>query len=136
MLRWILVGTLAVVLVAAGLVALLFDRDLPGYGLPLPFLIGTALFSAVILLATGAFAVRARHRRVVSGDGHMVGASGPVLSVNGNDSEGYAHIQGERWRVTSTTPLAIGQIVRVTDVKGLTLQVEPQDSTTATRSLL
>ncbi len=29
MLRWILVGTLAVVLVAAGLVALLFDRDLP-----------------------------------------------------------------------------------------------------------
>lgn len=111
---------------------LLFDREIPGYGLPLPFLIGTALCSAVVLLGTGTFALRARRQRVVSGGEQLVGQTGPVIAVQ--EGQAYAHIHGERWRVRSDTPLTLGQQVRVIRMEGLTLHVEPTEFTTATRS--
>lgn len=111
---------------------LLFDRDIPGYGLPLPFLIGCALFSALVLIATGMFAVRSRRRSIVSGAEYMLGADGQVISASGNS--GYAHIQGERWQISSRAELTPGQRVRVIALNGLTLEVEPTDSQNPARS--
>jgi membrane-bound serine protease (ClpP class) len=102
---------------------LLFDRDLPGFGIPLALILGLAASSAVVVLATGAMALRARSRPVVSGREQMVGASGRVLAVQGGET--WAEVGGERWKVSSGEALAPGQAVRVTAVDGLTLQVRP-----------
>ncbi len=101
----------------------LMDSDIPGFGIPLPFLVGLAVVSAGLLLAIGTFAVRARKRRVVSGAEEMLGAVGTITSV---DTLGaYAHIHGESWRVQGAGPLTAGDLVRVSAMSGLTLTVEP-----------
>ncbi len=112
----------------------LMDSDVPGFGIPLPFLIGLAVVSAGTLFAVGGFAVRARSRRVVSGREEMVGAIGTIATVDAIGT--YAHIHGESWRVTADGPLAPGERVRVTGIDGLTLKVEriAPDNNTTTRS--
>jgi len=99
---------------------LLIDTEVPGFGIPLPVIVTTALMSGAMLVLLGGMALRARRARVVSGREEMIGACGEVF-----DAEGWASVHGERWRVRSTTPLAPGQKVRVTAIDGLTLTVEP-----------
>lgn len=101
----------------------LFDNDIPGLTLPLPFLIAMALLSAALLLTIGTFAARAYKRRVVSGREEMLGITGTVTTIDASGN--YASIHGERWRITASTALAIGDPVRVTAMDGLTLAVEP-----------
>lgn len=115
-----------VAFVAGGL--LLFDRDIPGFGVPLALIFGLAATSAAVVLLGGGMALRARRRPVVSGREEMVGAPGVVLSV---DSVGtWAQVHGERWNVTSPEALAPGQRVRVVGMQGLTLDVRPETQST------
>lgn len=110
-----------VAFVAGGV--LLFDTDQPGYGVPLPLLLGLAALSALVIVGGGSMALRARRRPVTTGVEQMVGAIGEVLDA---DAAGpWARVQGERWRVRAAVPLAPGQRVRVTGLEGLTLLVEP-----------
>jgi membrane-bound serine protease (ClpP class) len=111
-----------VAFIAGGL--LLFDRDIPGFGVPLPLIFGLAASSAVVVLLGGGMALRARRRPVVSGREELIGADGVVL-VRG-DAGTWAQIHGERWRVTSPDPLQPGQRVRVVGMQGLTLQVRAE----------
>jgi len=118
-----------VAFVAGGL--LLFDRDVPGLGVPLPLLFGLAATSAAVVLLGGRMALRARSRPVVSGQEGMVGAPGVVLVA---DTRGaWAEVQGERWKVASPDALAPGQRVRVVGVRGLTLDVRTEQPPTATK---
>lgn len=111
-----------VAFVAGGL--LLFDRDVPGLGIPLPLIFGLALSAAAGVLLGGGMALRARRAPVVSGREELVGALGQVtLLVNG---QAWAQIHGERWKVQADAPLSPGQPVRVTGMTGLVLQVQPQ----------
>ncbi|MGL1833961.1 NfeD family protein [Rhodocyclaceae bacterium SMB388] len=100
----------------------LIDGDIPGFGIPLPFLIGLAIVSAGLLLAIGGFAVRARNRRVVSGREDLIGKIGTVTSTDAGGT--YAHLHGESWQVESATPLAPGDRIRVVAIDGLVLKVE------------
>ncbi|WP_232229780.1 NfeD family protein [Polaromonas glacialis] len=115
----------AVAFVAGGL--LLFDRDIPGAGVPLPLIIGLAAASAAFFLLGGRMALTARRRPVVSGREEMTGAPGEVLAVEA-DGTAWALVHGERWKVTSSDPLAPGQRVRVLALRGLTLEVVLADS--------
>lgn len=110
----------AVAFVAGGL--LLFDREIPGAGVPLPLIIGLAAASAAFFLLGGRMALTARRRPVVSRREEMTGAPGEVLAVE-NDGTAWALVHGERWKVTSPDPLAPGQRVRVLALHGLTLEV-------------
>lgn len=112
----------SVAFVAGGL--LLFDRDVPGFGVPLALILALAASSAAVVLLGGGMALRARRRPVVSGREEMVGASGRVLTA-GPDS--WAEVHGERWKIESTEPLAPGQAVRVLSIDGLRLQVRTDD---------
>jgi len=107
-----------VAFVAGGL--LLFDRDVPGFGVPLALILMLAASSAAVVLLGGGMALRARRRPVVSGREEMVGARGRVLAV-GSDS--WAEVHGERWKIDSTEPLTPGQRVCVLAIDGLTLRV-------------
>ena len=103
---------------------ILIDTELPGFGVPLALILPVAIVSAIFLATVGSMALRARQRPVVSGREQLVGSTGEVLEASG--SEGWARVQGERWRVTSTAPLDPGQRVRVTRMDGLLLTVEPE----------
>ena len=112
-----------VAFVAGGL--LLFDRDVPGFGVPLALILALAASSAAVVLIGGGMALRARRRPVVSGREEMVGAAGRVLTVG---ETSWAEVHGERWRIDSREPLRPGQAIRVLAIDGLTLQVRPDES--------
>lgn len=115
-----------VAFIAGGL--LLFDRDIPGFGVPLSLIFGLAATSALVVLGAGGMALRARKRAVVSGSEEMLGAHGVVFAV---DEQGvWAHVHGERWRAASTEKLAVGAHVRVTGMQGLTLEVRSETDST------
>ncbi|MDH5538599.1 MAG: nodulation protein NfeD [Rhizobacter sp.] len=115
-----------VAFIAGGI--LLFDRDVPGLGIPLPLIFGLAASSAVIVLLGGGMALRARRAPVVSGRDEMLGLPGQMLEVG--DGEAWALVRGERWAVVSDVPLSTGQRVRVRGLNGLTLQVQPETDRT------
>ncbi len=115
-----------VAFVAGGI--MLFDDDMPGFGVPLGLLIGLAGFSLLLIVAGGGMALKARRRPVSTGREQMTGASGVILSA-GAEGETWAHVRGERWRVRSTAPLTAGQTVRVVSMHGLTLDVIPAPET-------
>jgi membrane-bound serine protease (ClpP class) len=102
---------------------LLFDRDVPGFGVPLALIVLLAGTSLATVLLAGGMALKARRRPVVSGTEELVGAAGVVGEVA--DGEAWAQVHGERWRVRAGTPLAPGQPVRVRAVHGLVLEVDP-----------
>jgi membrane-bound serine protease (ClpP class) len=110
-----------VAFVAGGV--LLFDDDMPGYGVPLPLLLGMAALSALLIAGGGTMALRARRRPLASGALQMVGALGEVLEPDADGA--WVRVHGERWRARAGVPRAAGQRVRVTGLAGLTLQVEP-----------
>ncbi|WP_212745084.1 nodulation protein NfeD [Hydrogenophaga sp. 2FB] len=113
-----------VAFIAGGL--LLFDRDVPGMGVPLPLLFGISIVAAAAVLLGGGMALRARRLPIVSGGEDMVGTRGRVLQIQ--DGEAWAEVRGERWRVRSEAPMWPGQTVRVVGLTGLLLQVQPDTS--------
>lgn len=100
---------------------MLFDIDEHGIDIGWPFVVGLALVSAASIAAFGAFALRSRHRPVVSGREDMIGAPGTVIAVD--DTGAWAQVHGERWRVVGPAPLQRGDRIRVAEIKGLTLHV-------------
>ncbi|NBF06608.1 nodulation protein NfeD [Pseudomonas sp. Fl5BN2] len=108
---------------------ILIDTDVPGYGIPLPLIIGLALLSAIVLVALAGLAIRSRRRPTVSGDAGLVGSLTPINSVQpGNAYAGRVLLQGEHWQVASATPLSTGLRVRVVARKGLLLEVTPAEA--------
>jgi len=112
---------------------LLIDSDAPGFGIPLA-LIGTlTLVSAAFVIGIAGMAAKARRRPVVSGAPHMIGASGEVIECTGE--EGWAEVDGERWKIRAPGPLRTGERVRVTRVDGLTLEVSTVAEAPATQGV-
>jgi membrane-bound serine protease (ClpP class) len=114
-------GVGGVIAFVAGAV-LLFDRDVPGFGVPLPLIFGLAASSAAVVLLGAHMALRARRQPVVSGREHLVGAQGEVERVDVDEI--WALIDGERWKVVSAAALTPGQRVTVLGSHGLTLDVQ------------
>lgn len=119
---------------------MLMDTDVPGYGIPVPLIAAVVVFSVAFVLGVSRLALRARRRPVVTGSEALIGCVGVVLDggllpepehAAGGPLAGWARVHGERWRVSSTTPAAPGQSVRVTARNGLTLTVVPVTSVDA-----
>lgn len=118
---------------------MLIDTDVPGYGIPLPMIAAVVVFSVLFVLGVSRLALRARRRPVVTGSEALIGSVGVVLDggllpetaaadpAAGGALAGWARVHGERWRVSSTAPVAAGHAVRVTARRGLTLTVVPTE---------
>ena len=106
---------------------ILIDSDIPGFGVSLPLIITIAASGALVLLGIVWFAVRSRDRPVVSGQEEMVGAHAEAL--HDFDTRGQIWVHGERWTARTSTPVTAGQSLEVVRVDGLTLHVQPKDST-------
>ncbi|MHB1290994.1 MAG: NfeD family protein [Sulfuricella sp.] len=110
--------------VAGGVI--LIDTELPGFGIPLELIVAIAVASALLLGLVGGMALKARRRRVVSGDEELIGSIGEMLEDA--ETEGWARVHGENWRVQTRSPLQRGQKVRVLARDGLVLRVEPVEA--------
>lgn len=104
----------------------LMDRDVPGFGISLPFLGGVALAAAGLIFLAGNLLVKSRHRPVASGRESLIGAAGYVDTRD--DGALWAHVDGEWWQLRNPTGLSPGTAIRVTDLDGLTLSVTPIDT--------
>lgn len=118
-------GALGISGIAAFVVGslMLMDRDVPGFGLSIPLVLGLALGSALFLVVVIGMAIRSRRRAVVSGAEQLLGAEGEA--IGGFPDDGSVHLRGETWTARSTVPIVPGQRVRVLSREGLTLVVAP-----------
>jgi membrane-bound serine protease (ClpP class) len=107
---------------------ILIDTDVPGFGVSRPLIGSIAAIASLGLLAIIWFAVRARHRPVVSGREELVGAAG--VALEDFTGEGHVFVHSERWNATAETPVRANQSVVVTGVEGLTLKVRPATGNT------
>jgi membrane-bound serine protease (ClpP class) len=102
---------------------LLIDSDLPGFGIPSSLVVGVTLVSAAFVIGVAGMAAKARRRPVVTGMPRMIGTVAEIIEFG--EGEGWANVDGERWRVRAAQPLRVDQRVRITNVDGLTLEVSP-----------
>jgi len=103
---------------------ILMDTDAPGFGIPLALIASLALLSALLIGGVLGMALKTRRRALVSPDAGLVGSLVSVTQVVAdNPFCGSVQAQGEQWQVQCTTPLQLGQHVRVTARHGVTLEV-------------
>jgi membrane-bound serine protease (ClpP class) len=107
---------------------ILIDTEVPGFVIDVSVIATFAFISAVLFIFVVGMAIKARRRPVVSGLEELVG--GEAVVVNDFDHTGRVAIHSETWNAHSDIPLHKGQSVKVTAVKGLTLQVEPLNVST------
>ncbi len=105
---------------------ILMDTNVPGFGIDISVILTFALISALIFTIVIGMAIRARRQPVVSGVEELIGGLATVMGDF--KQEGMVTIHSELWQARSNVPLHKGQQVRVTAMSGLTLQVEPLDS--------
>ena len=100
------------------------ETELPGFDIPYALIGGLAVASAgFLVLLLGMFA-RQRRAAVVSGREFIIGARAEALEDF--DREGWAQVQGERWKVRTGTAVRRGQRLRVTAMRGLVLDAVPE----------
>jgi len=102
---------------------ILMDTNVPGFGINISLIISFAVSSVILFVFVVGMAIKARRRPVVSGQEELLGAEAVV--IESFKRNGRVNIHSENWSAVCDTPLSKGQHVKVTDIKGLKLQVEP-----------
>jgi membrane-bound serine protease (ClpP class) len=102
---------------------LMFDSEIPGFGVSVSFVLGIAIASAVFIIWTVSYLLKLRKRGAVSGAESIVG--GIATAIENFEGEGRVWLEGEAWHAYSRVPIEKEQQVIVTAMKGLVLQVKP-----------
>lgn len=103
---------------------ILFDADLPGFGVSIPIIAAvTATTAGLAFFALGA-AVKARRSAVVSGGEAIVGSSAVALE-DFSDGAGRVRALGEVWRATAAGEVKAGDRLHVTGRDAFSLVVAP-----------
>jgi membrane-bound serine protease (ClpP class) len=105
---------------------ILMDTDVEGYTIAWPLIAAVAAVSAAFFIGVVFIALKARQRRVVSGQEEMIGAIGETLE--NFKGEGRIRVHSEEWQARSGTALKRGQKVKVVAMEGLVLTVEPYNA--------
>ncbi len=104
---------------------LLMEDDVPGFTIAWEVIGSAALVLGAIFIGLSTVVLRARRRPVVAGPEQMRGSRGSVIEWA--VAEGRVRVHGEAWQARSPHRLTAGQRVRVIDIDGLTVEVEPED---------
>ena len=102
---------------------MMFDSDIPGFGISIAFVIGLALVAALAIIWLVGFALKLRKRGAVTGKGSIVGGVGTAM--HDFTGEGKIWLEGEAWAAHSKVPVEKDQHVVVVAMDGLLLEVEP-----------
>lgn len=101
----------------------LFDADVPGFGVSRGLIGGIALSTGLLMLMVLGMLARSRRRPVDSDIGSMLGV--PAVALSDFQGLGKVRARGEVWQARSSAPIQRGQPLRVVAVDGLVLHVEP-----------
>ena len=107
---------------------ILFDTDVEGLRLSLPLVATVGVAAGALFAATILIAVRQRHRPVVTGREEMIGSLAEAQEDFSQSGRVMAH--GELWSARALRPVAAGQQVRILNIDGLILEVEPVEEET------
>jgi membrane-bound serine protease (ClpP class) len=102
---------------------MMFDSDIPGFGISLAFVIGLALVAALAIIWLVGYALKLRKRGAVSGRGSIIGGIGTAMEDF--TGEGKVWLEGEAWAAHSKAPVEKDQHVIVVAMDGLVLEIEP-----------
>lgn len=102
---------------------IMFDSDIPGFGISYAFVIGMALMFAALVVWLIGFLLKLRHRGAVSGAESIIG--GLATAIEDFTGDGKVWLEGEAWQARSAHPLTKNQQVVVRTMDGLVLVVEP-----------
>jgi membrane-bound serine protease (ClpP class) len=119
-------GTIALVIGS-----IMMTGSVPGVPVGLGFIIPAALAFAIIFLFLGRLALAAQKRPPVTGKEGLIGLAGQARDPLAPDTTGYVLVRGELWRARSRSPVSPGAPIRVLQVHGLTLDVEPLPASTS-----
>jgi len=114
-------GAIAMVLGAL----LLVESPVPEMRIRLPVAVGLALPFALITSFLVTLVVRARVQKVTTGAAGMLDEVGVAYTRLAPSGKVFVH--GELWDAVATQPLEAGAPVKVVEVRGLTLKVEPAE---------
>lgn len=104
---------------------IMFDTDVPQFRVALPVLGALAVASLGATVLTMRLGLKSRRSSVATGREEMLGSTGSVLDWQGMG--GHVRVHGERWNACAARELPVGQKVRVIQLRGLTVEVEPAD---------
>lgn len=116
-------------LAVGGIVSLIFgslmlmDSPVPELRLGLTLVLPVSLGLSAIVLFLVRLAVQSQRRRAVTGDAGMIGETGQALTAIAPGGAGRVSVHGEIWNATAEEPIAEGDEVAVTAVRGLKLTV-------------
>ncbi|HUK00901.1 MAG TPA: nodulation protein NfeD [Steroidobacteraceae bacterium] len=102
---------------------ILLDSDVPGFNIARPVIAGLATAGGIALIALVYIATRSLRRPVVTGVSAMIGA--PAEAFESFSSRGRVRYGGELWNAQTSVPVQAGQRLKIVEVDGLTLWVEP-----------
>jgi len=102
---------------------MLIDTDVPGFGIPPGLIVAVVVVTALFIFLVVGVAMKARRRPIVTGDDELIGSVG--VALEDAETEGWARVHSEQWRVRSPVPLKRGQSVRVIARSDLVLSVQP-----------
>ena len=102
---------------------IMFDTNVPGFGISYAFVIGTALVFAVLVVWLLGYLLKLRRRGAVSGAESIVG--GIATAVEDFTGDGKVWLEGEAWQARCALPLMKNQQVVVRTMDGLVLVVDP-----------
>ena len=105
---------------------MMFDSDIPGFGISLTFVITIAILAALLVIWMVSFILKLRRRGAVSGSDSIIGGVGTAMSDF--SGEGKIWLEGESWAARSQTPVTKDQEVVVKKMIGLTLEIEPKNN--------
>ena len=108
---------------------MMFDSDVPGFGISVAFVIGLAIVAALLIIWLVGFILKLRRRGAVSGRDSIIGGVGTARADF--TGEGKIWLEGEAWLARSAVPIAKDQEVRVIEMDGLVVVVEPLSESSA-----
>ena len=103
---------------------ILFDTDVPGFGVSRGLIAGIAVTTGGAFLLIMMMLGRSRRAAVTTGVDELLAL--PAVAVEDFSGDGHVRIRSELWRAHSETPVSAGQILKVEAVDGLTLHVRPK----------
>ena len=102
---------------------MMFDTGVPGFGISLAFVIGLAIFFALLIIWLISFILRLRRRGAVTGNESIIGAVG--VAMEDFTGDGKVWLDGEAWHARSEVPISKDQEVVVRAADGVLIDIEP-----------
>jgi len=103
---------------------LLFDSPVPFMRVSLSLILAFSLTTAAITVFLVTIAIRARKRKIVTGESGLVGEEGTAKADFNQHKGGKVYLHGEIWNAVSDDTISSGDSIKVVEVKGLLVKVK------------